>query len=71
MIVNRCGIRNKLTSLVVFVSLAVRSLLECIIQEIVWSPLISVFCYDVAILIEYRLSNINKIKVLRNTKVCI
>ena len=71
MIVNRCGIRNKLTSLVVCVGLAVRSLLECIIQEIVWTPLISVSCYDVAILIKYRLSNINKIKVIRNAKICV
>ena len=71
MIVNRCGIRNKLTSLVVFVSLAVRSLLECIIQEVVWSPLISVSCYDVAILIKYRLSNINNVECFRNTKICV
>ena len=71
MIVNRCGIRNKLTSLVVFVSLAVRSLLECIIQEVVWTPLISVSCYDVAILIKYRLSNINNVECFRSTKICV
>ena len=71
MIVKRCCVRNKLTSLVVFVSHAVRSLLECIIQEVVSSPLISVSRNDVAILIEYRLSNINNIKVIRNTKICV
>ena len=71
MIVKRCCVRNKLTSLVVFVSHAVRSLLECIIQEVVLSPLISVSRNDVAILIEYRLSNINNIKVIRSTKICV